>query len=784
MVAAIEIFQIRYDLIVDDLLEFYDKEMTIIQQETALTIQDGGDEYGSRNIVGDERLNRIAVAEIIKRTAHLVSANSFKKVFDFFIVKGCLDENEQVSKAGMDAALQVIQVKGPDYSEEMLKILEKYLNEKTKYSELSKNQAIIMIGALSNYLDNTSQKKLIGTFEKMLELLNTPSELIRQSVCKVIPQLARFFDGQSKKFLEDHMKILKESQDDRVIRGSAYAVAGIVKGLGMQNFAALDLLNQIKKECFSKQSDPMRKISGLYLYETFTISMGKVFEMQVERILPDIMQCISDPKDVVRRAALQANRTIMSKLSNHAIKQVLPIFLKGLYQDSWRSKLASVEALGNTAFCAPRQIASFLPQIVKGIREVLSDTHEKVHEAAIQAIKNIGSVIKCPEIADILETLVKALSNPNVFLKDAMKVLLDTSFVHAIDAPSLSLLIPILDSGLMMHDNESKHLASKLMGNICNLTQDPEDLLPYIKILMPAIKNSLFDSIPEIRASASRALGSLSKGLGLENSSEMVEWLHSVLNQKQLHSSERSGAAQGFAEIISVHGVKYFEDTVKQIVGLSNDPQSHIRESYRNVMVFLATCYDNFVKYLPRLLPIMIQGLSDDVEEVRKISLRNVKICIKLYGKQAPTQLVTPIMEMMFHRDFRVRQSSSVLMYQLVKELENDIIKSQPKYVTQEVKAEILSSMFILKYDIIERVATQAAQIWKNIIENQLKVLKQIIHTLIKQLFDIIQLTDVMELQEMGLNCMRGIVEKFGEKFCGETIDILESYMERATSIE
>ena len=147
-----------------------------------------------------------------------------------------------------------------------------------------------------------------------------------------------------------------------------------------------------------------------------------------------------------------------------------------------------------------------------------------------------------------------------------MKVLLDTSFVHAIDAPSLSLLIPILDSGLMMHDNESKHLASKLMGNICNLTQDPSDLLPYIKILMPAIKNSLFDSIPEIRASAAKALGSLSKGLGLDNSHEMLTWLHSVLNQKQLHSSERSGAAQGFAEIISVHGVKFFEETIKLVV--------------------------------------------------------------------------------------------------------------------------------------------------------------------------------------------------------------------------
>lgn len=206
----------------------------------------------------------------------------------------------------MDAALELIKVKGADYSEELLKILERYLNDKTKsYSELSKNQAIIMIGSLSNYLDNTSQKKLAGTFEKMLELLNTPSELIRQSVCKVIPQLARFFDDKSKKFLEDHLKVLlKDSQDEKAIRGSAYAVAGIVKGLGMQTFISLDILNQIKKDCFSKQSDQMRKISGLYLYETFTFSLGKVFEMQVERILPDIMQTISDPKENVRRAAL------------------------------------------------------------------------------------------------------------------------------------------------------------------------------------------------------------------------------------------------------------------------------------------------------------------------------------------------------------------------------------------------------------------------------------------------------------------------------------------------
>ncbi len=224
--------------------------------------------------------------------------------------------------------------------------------------------------------------------------------------------------------------------------------------------------------------------------------------------------------------------------------------------------------------------------------------------------------------------------------------------------------------------------------------------------MKPAIQNSLFDSIPEIRASASKALGSLSKGLGLENSDETMSWLHSVLHQKTLHSSERTGAAQGFAEVISVHGIKFFEDTIKIVVNKSQDPIPYIRESYRSVMVFLATCYDQFVKYLPKLLPIMIQGLSDETEEVRKISLRNVKICIKLFGRIAPNQLVDPIMDMMFHKDFRVRQSSSVLMYQLVKELENDVIKLQPKYISIETKNDILACMFTLKYDIIDRVAT------------------------------------------------------------------------------
>jgi hypothetical protein len=43
--------------------------------------------------------------------------------------------------------------------------------------------------------------------------------------------------------------------------------------------------------------------------------------------------------------------------------------------------------------------------------------------------------------------------------------------------------------------------------------------------------------------------------------------------------------------------------------------------------------------------------------------------------------------------------------------------------------------MFILKYDTSERVATQASQIWKGIVDNQLYILKQIVKCLITLVF-------------------------------------------------
>lgn len=60
----------------------------------------------------------------------------------------------------------------------------------------------------------------------------------------------------------------------------------------------------------------------------------------------------------------------------------------------------------------------------------------------------------------------------------------------------------------------------------------------------------LVDPIPEVRAVAARALGSLISGMGEEIFPDLVPWLLDTLKSDN-SNVERSGAAQGLSEVCS-----------------------------------------------------------------------------------------------------------------------------------------------------------------------------------------------------------------------------------------
>ena len=71
-----------------------------------------------------------------------------------------------------------------------------------------------------------------------------------------------------------------------------------------------------------------------------------------------------------------------------------------------------------------------------------------------------------------------------------------------------------------------------------------QDLSPYLPRVIPGLKQSLLDPVPDVRSVSAHALGAMVKGMGQVGFDELVPWLLSKLTSEQ-SAVDRSGAAQG-----------------------------------------------------------------------------------------------------------------------------------------------------------------------------------------------------------------------------------------------
>ncbi|KAG6745141.1 hypothetical protein POTOM_051785 [Populus tomentosa] len=767
-------------------------------------------------------LGRQGIALALHSAADVLRTKDLPVVMTFLISRALLlsnPENTAVTNGGdlnadvrgrmINAGIIIIDKHGRDNVSLLFPIFENYLNKKASAEEkydLVREGVVIFTGALAKHLAK-DDPKVHAVVEKLLDVLNTPSEAVQRAVSFCLSPLMQSKKDDAPALVSRLLDQLTNSEKFGERRGAAFGLAGVVKGV------------------------------------EYVIQM-----------LPLLLVSFCDQVVAVREAAECAARSMMSQLSAQGLKLVLPSILKVPFVDlivtysahlvlrikAWRTKQSSVQLLGAMAYCAPQQLSQCLPTIVPKLMKV-------------------GSVIKNPEISSLVPTLLIGLTDPNEYTKYSLDILLQGTFINSIDAPSLALLVPIVHRGLRERSAETKKKAAQIVGNMCSLVTEPKDMIPYIGLLLPEVKKVLVDAIPEVRSGAARAIGSLIRGMGEENFPDLVPWMFDSLKTDN-SNVERSGAAQGLSEtkainlkmntcydydvilpeentsfqnlqtsfnrvylssgllfiylqVLSALGTGYFEHVLPDIIRNCSHQKASMRDGYLTLFKYLPRSLGvQFQNYLQQVLPATLDGSTGSSRTTQLIikwlvclyigcwpcpggALCN-NVCILSLAMSLPL-LLPAVEDGIFNDNWRIRQSSVELLGDLLFNVHTTSpLSSSPfckflfddegssteahgcaiiEVLGRDKRNEILAA-YMVRTDVNLSVRQAALHVWKTIVANTPKTLKEIMPVLMNTLISSLA-SSSSERWQVVARALGELVRKLGERVLPLIIPILSQVL-------
>ncbi|XP_017487346.1 PREDICTED: eIF-2-alpha kinase activator GCN1-like [Rhagoletis zephyria] len=778
--------------------EFYEK-LTKFYSEKAKASVPSTDAFGrplAKDHV-DHYEQRLAVACIFKNIAEYFSEDQVKSFIKFLIPSALSDNNESVRNVMLEAGCQLIDFHGKNNVNYLLDVFEVFLDSAPDdhRNDLVRKSVIIFMGTLAKHIDG-SNPKLKPILSKLVETLSTPSQIVQEAVANCLQYLIPKFIDDAPALLQKLLQFLFESEIYGERKGAAYGIAGIVKGLGILSLNKLGIMDALTQAIQAKDK-PNNREGALFAFEMLSSMLGRLFEPYIVHILPHLLDCFGDSSVRVRQAADDSAKVIMSKLSAPGVTLIYPAILTALEDDSWRKKTSSIELLGSMAYCAPKQLSQCLPKIVPKLMDVITDSHPKVQRSAAQALKQIGSVIKNPEIQAIVPTLLEALQDPANKTNTSLNTMLTMKFVHVIDPPSLALIMPVIERAFLNRSTETRKMASQIIGNMNALTKS-KDLSPYLPSIIPGLKNSLLDPVPEVRGVTARALGAMVKSLGEEILADLLPWLKSMLIS-EMSSVDRSGAAQGLSEVLGGLGVNSLQTFMPEIIAITErtDVPPHVKDGYIMMFIYLPLVFtQHFAAYISQVVNPILKALADENEFVRETSLRAGQQIVNMYAETA-IQLLLPELERgLFDDNWRIRYSSVQLLGDLLFKIigvtgkmtteshsEDDNFGTEQSHKAildafgEDRRNTILSGLYMGRSDVALQVRQASLHVWKVVVTNTPRTLREILPVLFSLLLGGLA-SNSSDRQQVAARTLGDLVRKLGERILPEIIPILEEGLE------
>ncbi|KAG7307028.1 hypothetical protein JYU34_007159 [Plutella xylostella] len=336
-------------------------------------------------------------------------------------------------------------------------------------------------------------------------------------------------------------------------------------------------------------------------------------------------------------------------------------------------------------------------------------------------------------------------------------------------------------------------MAAQIIGNMYSLT-DQKDLLPYLPNIIPGLKQSLLDPVPEVRSVSARALGAMVKGMGEASFEELLPWLMHTLTSES-SSVDRSGAAQGLSEVVAGLGVDKLHKLMPDIIATAEraDIAPHVKDGYIMMFIYMPGAFtDEFTPYIGQIITPILKALADENEYVRETALKAGQRIVNLYAESAITLLLPELERGLFDDNWRIRYSSVQLLGDLLyrisgvsgkmstetaSEDDNFGTEQSHKAIMSALGAErrnrVLAGLYMGRSDVALMVRQAALHVWKVVVTNTPKTLREILPTLFGLLLGCLASTSY-DKRQVAARTLGDLVRKLGERVLPEIVPILE----------
>ncbi len=773
-------------------------ELKASYQKEAQPLKPKANKFGivQRGDLVDQWERRSGLALAFGELAAVIPKAEIMPLLKFLIYEGPVaDRNSSVRSEMVEAGRAMVATRGQECLESLMKLFEDVLQQPdqgTQEFDWTNEAVIVLYGSLAQHLPE-GDGRLENVVSKLILTLSTPSESVQYAVALCLPPLVRARGLDVGTYVSSLAEQLVTAKKYAARRGAAYGLAGVMKGRGIAAIRQYRVISALRAASENKKS-PEHRQGAMFAYELLSLLLGRVFEPYVIEILPQMLASFGDASASVREACLDTAKACFSSLSSFGVRKVLPQLLEGLNETQWRSKKGACDLLGAMAYLDPQQLATSLPDIIPPLTAVLTDSHKEVRTAANSSLQRFGEVITNPEVKGLVDVLLKALSDPNRYTEDALDGLIKISFIHYLDAPSLALVVRILERGL--NDRSStKRKAAQIIGSLAHLTEK-KDIVVHLPILVSGLRLATVDPVPSTRATSSKSLGSLVEKLGEDAFPDLIPSLMASL-RTDTGAGDRLGSAQALSEVLAGLGTARLEETLPTILQNVASARATVREGFMTLFIFLPACFGNsFANYLGQIIPSVLSGLADDLEAIREISLRAGRLLVKNFATKAIDLLLPELQRGLADDSHRIRLSSVELVGDLLFSLTGTSVKSENEeeeveeqaiqagqslldVLGEERRDRVLSLLYICRCDTSGLVRAAAINVWKALVATP-RTLREIVPTLTQVIISRLASSN-MEHKVIAANALGEVIRKAGEGVFASLLPSLEEGLETST---